>query len=137
MSVNVPPDPNVDLFNNSYWIQDPNSNLNSKYLRFPVAQGAETLQQTTINGDLTLNQDRIHLGNLTQSINPPESAIAIGKEAGADTQGLDAVAIGFIAGYTDQGIDAVAIGYSSGQTSQGSSSVAIGNSSGSSKKRLK
>lgn len=58
MSVNPPPFPNVDRFNNLYWITSDTGGLTQAqadllYLKFPNAQGTENLVATNINGALT------------------------------------------------------------------------------------
>jgi hypothetical protein len=58
-------------------------------------------------------------------------AVAIGNEAGKTTQGDAAVAVGTFAGMTNQGRNSVAIGESSGVGDQGDFAVAIGASAGS------
>ena len=129
MSVNQPPNPNLDTFNNTYWIPDPNDiNLDGKYLRFPIAQGAETLQQTTINGDLTLNQSKIHLGTrsgFTQGTN----SVSIGFQTANQSQGNNCVSLGHNAGQTNQGNNSICIGHNSGTTNQPLRSIQI-NSTG-------
>jgi hypothetical protein len=59
MSVNTPPNPNVATFNNLYWIIDDaaltTAEANKKYLKFPVAQGAETLKAITVTGLANFN----------------------------------------------------------------------------------
>jgi hypothetical protein len=61
MSVNLPPNPNVATFNNLYWIfnttQLTQAEADLLYLKFPVAQGAENLQTTNVNGIMTCNDD--------------------------------------------------------------------------------
>ena len=63
MSVNQPPNPNVDTFNNLYWIGGDTAltqaEADLRYLKFPVAQGTENLQTTNVNGILTCNNDVI------------------------------------------------------------------------------
>lgn len=63
MSVNTPPNPNVDTFNNLYWISGDTAltqaEADLRYLKFPVAQGTENLQTTNVNGILTCNNDVI------------------------------------------------------------------------------
>lgn len=58
------------------------------------------------------------------------SAIAIGGFAGEYNQGNSAVAIGEFAGQWDQGYDSVAIGRGAGYTGQGQYAVAIGGQAG-------
>ena len=58
MSVNPPPFPNVDRFNNLYWITSDTGGLTQAqadllYLQFPTAQGTENMAATNINGALT------------------------------------------------------------------------------------
>lgn len=52
----------LNVFNPSNWIADETgidtAFLNSNYLRFPVAQGLETLQDTIVNGDLQVSNDK-------------------------------------------------------------------------------
>lgn len=134
MSVNQPPDPNVDTFNNAYWIEDPAASLDNKYLRFPTAQGAETLQQTTVNGDFTLNNTQIHLG--TGSIATGPDTISIGNGAGAAGSGISGTAticIGAGAGassLTNQ--NAINIGFNAGSNNAvGRNSINIGRNAGS------
>lgn len=57
MSVNPQPNPNLDTFNNLYWLGGETAltqaEADTRYLRWPVAQGTENLQTTNINGLLT------------------------------------------------------------------------------------
>ena len=61
MSVYNPPnfEEYLSVFNPANWVPETNgidtAYLNANYLKFPFAQGAETLQNTTINGDLTFS----------------------------------------------------------------------------------
>ena len=63
MSVNPPPSPNVNRFNNLYWISaDDGLTIgvgDLRYLKFPNAQGTETLLTTNVNGTLTSNSQTI------------------------------------------------------------------------------
>jgi hypothetical protein len=63
MSVNQPPNPNVDTFNNLYWLSGDTAlttaEADLRYLKFPVAQGTENLQTTNVNGVLTCNNNVI------------------------------------------------------------------------------
>jgi len=72
MSVNPPPSPNVNRFNNLYWISaDDGLTIgvgDLRYLKFPNAQGTETLLATNVNGTLTATG----LANFT-NVNPPTS----------------------------------------------------------------
>jgi len=76
MSVNPPPNPNVNRFNNLYWISaDDGLTIgvgDLRYLKFPNAQGTETLLATNVTGTLTATG----LANFT-NINPPTSSQAI------------------------------------------------------------
>ena len=53
MSVNPQPNPNLDTFNNLYWLGGETAltqaEADTRYLRWPVAQGTENLQTTNIN----------------------------------------------------------------------------------------
>ena len=68
MAVYPPPTENLPIFDNSVFIVPAGVEINiakaSQYfLRFPVAQGAETLLDTNINGDLALDGNlSFHLG---------------------------------------------------------------------------
>jgi S1-C subfamily serine protease len=59
-------------------------------------------------------------------INQGTRAIAIGRQAGENTQGQLAIAIGDSAGNINQLSGAIAIGYQAGQTNQGTNSISIG-----------
>ena len=59
MSSTNPPNPNVSTFNNLYWsitdIPLTQSQADRRYLKYPVAQGKETLQAVDVNGISTFN----------------------------------------------------------------------------------
>ncbi len=59
MSSSNPPVPNVDTFNNLYWISTDipitQEQADKRYLRFPVAQGKENLQAVDVNGTANFN----------------------------------------------------------------------------------
>jgi len=59
MSTNKPPFPDVDIFNNLYWISANKSittaEADLRYLKFPSAQGDETLRNININGIASIN----------------------------------------------------------------------------------
>lgn len=59
MSVNQPPSPNVDTFNNLYWISGDTAltqgQADLRYLKWPVAQGTENLQTINVNGAANFN----------------------------------------------------------------------------------
>lgn len=63
MSINPPPYPNVNTFNNLYWITANDALTigtgDNRYLRFPNAQGTENLLNTNVNGVLTCNTNAI------------------------------------------------------------------------------
>lgn len=63
MSVNPPPSPNVNRFNNLYWISAESGLTigvaDTRYLKFPTAQGTENLSTTNVNGVLTSNNSTI------------------------------------------------------------------------------
>lgn len=78
MSATSPPDPNVNLFNNLYWqTADEFITLdyaNKHYLKYPIAQGKETLQAIDVNGLATFKnivtfEDGIHNTTLDQNGN--------------------------------------------------------------------
>lgn len=80
MSEQAPPNPNVSIFNNIYWNQSIDdefkSILDKKYLRFPIAQGTETLSTANVNGTITIdntNNDKITIVSNTESIINDES----------------------------------------------------------------
>jgi len=60
MSSTNPPNPNVSTFNNLYWsitdIPLTQSQADRRYLKYPVAQGKETLQAIDVNGVANFNQ---------------------------------------------------------------------------------
>ena len=60
MSSTNPPNPNVSTFNNLYWsitdIPLTQSQADRRYLKYPVAQGKETLQAVDVNGVANFNQ---------------------------------------------------------------------------------
>ena len=57
--------------------------------------------------------------------------MAIGTNAGRNTQGQSSIAIGNSAGLTGQGNAAIAIGKEAGETNQGANAIAIGELAGS------
>jgi len=58
MSTNNPPNPNINIFNNAYWASSSDSLTQEaadlRYLRWPVAQGDETLKNITVQGNATI-----------------------------------------------------------------------------------
>ena len=74
MSATNPPDPNVNLFNNLYWITGETTLTqdvaDKRYLRFPSAQGTENLQAINVNGIATFNNN-IVVGSTTTPNNTP------------------------------------------------------------------
>jgi hypothetical protein len=63
MSVISPPEPNLDTFNNTYWTTDDipltQAEANKLYLKYPIAQGTQTLQAVNINGTTTINNQNL------------------------------------------------------------------------------
>jgi len=59
MSSTNPPDPNVNTFNNLYWINSDvpitQAEADKRYLRFPTAQGTENLKAINVSGVATFN----------------------------------------------------------------------------------
>jgi alpha-tubulin suppressor-like RCC1 family protein len=75
---------------------------------------------------LTINSTRIALGSQAGNNSQGINTIAIGSQAATNSQGASSIAIGGEAGLNTQGTDAVAIGTDAGRTSQGTRAVAIG-----------
>lgn len=69
-----------------------------------------------------------NISNINNNYGPDK--IAIGINAGANTQGNETIALGYYAGNDSQGQGAVAIGMSAGQMSQGANTVALGSFAG-------
>lgn len=71
MSSTKPPNPNVDRFNNLYWIESDvpitQAEADKRYLRFPTAQGTENLKTINVNGVATFNENTI-INNKTLDI---------------------------------------------------------------------
>jgi hypothetical protein len=63
MSINTPPNPRVDTFNNLYWIEADNNITQAaadlRYLKFPTAQGTENLLAISVNGPATINNQSL------------------------------------------------------------------------------
>ena len=80
MSVNPPPNPNVSTFNNLYWITADISLTQAaadlRYLKWNVAQGDETLQGITVNGNANFYSPTIFnetdVGSLTSLATQPD-----------------------------------------------------------------
>ena len=103
---------------------------------YPVFVDSSGLAVTTLNvsesttpfsinpstGDLRLSN--------TLKIDQSTNSVAIGNNAGYNTQGGYSVAIGDGAGYDVQGANSVAIGNNAGNSNQGDNSVAIGYDAG-------
>jgi hypothetical protein len=66
----------------------------------------------------------------TASLRTSETKIALGENAGLNSQGIEAIAIGPGAGNNTQGNNAVAIGEQAGNNAQGIEAVAIGRGAG-------
>jgi hypothetical protein len=64
--------------------------------------------------------------NVSDTLNLTQTRVAMGKGAGATSQGVRSVAIGISAGNIGQLTDSVAIGNTAGQTNQAQTCVAIG-----------
>ncbi len=84
---------------------------------------------------LTLNSSNIALGSNAGGNSQTSSGIAIGNNAGYDLQGANAIAIGVDTANLNQGIDAIAIGRSAGGPNssgngQGTGAIAIGTNAG-------
>ena len=75
-----------------------------------------------------VNTDWANIGNINNANGPTQ--IAIGTDAGSNTQGEYSVAVGRFAGANVQGTQAVAVGQSAGYDTQGDYSVAVGPGAG-------
>jgi hypothetical protein len=57
MTTNSPPSPNVNTFNNSYWTSSSDTitqaQADLRYLKYPIAQGDETLKNIKVQGNTT------------------------------------------------------------------------------------
>jgi hypothetical protein len=66
MSATNPPDPNVNTFNNLYWISGDTSLTqdvaDKRYLRFPTAQGTENLAAINVAGIAGFNNEIVQTG---------------------------------------------------------------------------
>jgi hypothetical protein len=66
MSADIPPNPNVNFFNNEYWVNEATpltqEIADTKYLRFPVAQGNEELLDVDVVGNATF-QNTLTIAN--------------------------------------------------------------------------
>jgi hypothetical protein len=93
-----------------------------------ISTGKITLTNGAVIKDTAGNAVAIGLnaGQNSQS----NSAVAIGPGAGEISQGFNAVAVGFGAGANTQGSGAVSVGVGAGFITQGDSTVAIGASAG-------
>ena len=69
-------------------------------------------------------------GTATAGTGQGANAVAVGYNAGSNTQGQYSVAVGYAAGQTTQANGCVAIGDSAGNTGQGSVAVAVGRYAG-------
>jgi hypothetical protein len=145
MSINPPPDPNVNTFNNLYWI-NANDALtigtgDLRYLKFPNAQGTENLLNTNVNGVLTCNTNAIQFtkgtgvmsvglggvngGGLYSNVNIGNYVIQ--DTASSATGGNVAIGDGALFSLTS-GDNNIAIGASNplGFNTSGSANVALG-----------
>jgi hypothetical protein len=66
MSSELPPNPDVNFFNNEYWVNEATpltqQVADTKYLRFPVAQGNEELLDVNVLGNATF-QNTLSIAN--------------------------------------------------------------------------
>ena len=96
-----------------------------------VGQVVVPFLQDIITSSITINSEFIFLGS-TISIGYEagqgqlENSIAIGNQAGYETQAHSAVAIGRNAGRTNQGENSIAISSDAGAVEQGENSIAMG-----------
>jgi hypothetical protein len=77
MSIYSPPTQNVAIFDTELFKSSDNTitqgEADKRYLRFPVAQGTETLQTVNVNGVATFNNNIVQVGNF--NIQQPTLAI--------------------------------------------------------------
>jgi len=103
---------------------------------YPVFVDSSGLAVTTLNVSETTTPFSINpsTGDLrlanTLKIDQSTNSVAIGNDAGNNTQGDFSVAIGYRAGIVDQSGNSVAIGNEAGNNTQGGNSVAIGYKAG-------
>jgi hypothetical protein len=85
------------------------------------------------NNSSLLSSTNLTLGNIslgTSVVEQSPNAIAIGAQAGQQTQGSDSIAIGAFAGFSNQLLGSIAIGSLAGNEQQGVNSIAIGDNAG-------
>lgn len=67
MSISKIPNPNVDIFNNEYWLSSSNPN-DLLYVKYPIAQGNVTFpQNVVVNSNLNVHNNTTIDNNLTVS----------------------------------------------------------------------
>jgi len=96
-------------------------------------QGSGSVAIGVSAGQFTQGTEAIAIGVSAGSgltVGQASRSIAIGYQAGRESQNYSSIAIGSLAGNSFQGTAAVAIGSNAGQSTQGFYAVAVGNSAG-------
>ena len=109
-------------------ITDTNTNA-TYYPTFVAGAGSQPLLADISTGAISLNPSNGNF-NVVNTLKLTQNSVAVGKSAGATTQGASAVAIGNLAGQINQGTNAVAVGYLAGNSGQGGQGVAVGRQAG-------
>jgi hypothetical protein len=107
-------------------ITDTNTNA-TYYPTFVAGAGSQPLLADISTGAISLNPSNGDF-NVVDTLKLTQTQVAVGKNAGLTTQGVNSVAVGYLAGSNTQGTSSVAVGVLAGQTTQGDNSVAIGSS---------
>ena len=112
MSSQPPPQPNVDEFNQNYWRQGGSvlttAELDTRYLRFPAAQGGETLQDVIVIGSASFTnptppsslQNLLPVGTNDSSIPTTEWVQTVVSGGGGNETLADTLLLGNSAGAT-------------------------------------
>jgi len=123
--------PNVFTFkdaNAAINITDTNTNA-TYYPTFVAGSGSQPLLADITTTAISLNPSTGDF-NVVDTLKLTQTSVALGKNAGNNTQSTNAVAIGNVAGHISQGASSVAIGLNAGNSGQGGQSVAVGRQSG-------
>ena len=111
-------------------ITDDNTNA-VFYPTFVSGTGAQPLLADTTTTPFSINPNTGDF-NVGTTLKLTQTNVAVGKSAGATSQGLNSTAVGYLAGQTSQGTNAIAVGSGAGRTSQSTNSVAVGVNAGNS-----
>ena len=105
-------------------ITDDNTNA-VFYPTFVSGTGTQPLLADTTTTPFSINPNTGDF-NVGTTLKLTQTNVAVGKSAGATSQGLNSTAVGYLAGLTSQGTNAIAVGSGAGRTSQSTNSVAVG-----------